>query len=105
MRMTWSALVLVAGAADPVPMPEMYAVALTAPRETKSTRDAFDAFIRRVQELGQEGRAGRLVLRFGETGNALGGVCVEFVDDPTAQETLKPLRSATGVEIRKEKCM
>jgi len=91
--------------ADPVPMPEMYAVLLGDSADSKPTVDAFDAFIQRVQQLGQEGRAGRLVLRFGETGNMIGGVCVEFIDEPTAEETLQPLRSVRGLEIRKEPCM
>lgn len=111
---TWCALALGAlvggasagvGAADPTPMPEMYAVSTSGAGDTRPTKEALDAFIRRVQELGQEGRAGRLVLRFGETGDMLGGVCVEFIDAPTAEAALEPLRAVKGLGIRKEKCM
>lgn len=86
-------------------MPEMYAVSTAGAGDSRPTQEALDAFIRRVQQLGQEGRAGRLVLRFGESGNMLGGLCVEFVDAQTAESALQPLRAVRGLSIQRERCM
>jgi len=105
------ALGLVAGesadvrAADPPPMPEIYLVSLAKVGENKETKDAVEAFMRKVSELGQKGRAGRMTLRLGEFGAMLGGMCVEFIDDAAAAEAFQPLRVLNGLAIHEEKCM
>jgi hypothetical protein len=105
------ALALIAAAsadvppADPAPMPEIYLVSLAKVGENKETKDAVEAFMRKVLELGQKGRAGRMTLRLGETGSMLGGMCVEFIDDAAAEEAFQPLRVLNGIAIGKEKCM